>query len=132
MNATFKVSKISQNHGGTVEVTLKQTYSNTTKELNDSTDPTGQVTLEVTDKSGFFQLGDKYMVSFTSLIARPVASAIVDEDARDAWLAKNPGKTPAEYAAYERSLTLAVPQPEPTKPAPKADAAKAPATGWNK
>lgn len=131
MNATFQVQTIAKHHNGDVEVTLGQVYDHTTRQLNDSTDPDGEITLHITDRTGFFQQGQKYLVNFRS--TAPVVSASVtlangssvDPAEQAAWLKANPDKTQAEFVAYKNAQDAnAAPKASGTWGAAKADKSK--------
>ena len=66
MNATFQVQEISKHHNGDVAVTLRQIYDSQNRQLSDSMNPGGEITVTITDRTGFFQQGQKYLVNFRS------------------------------------------------------------------
>ena len=107
MNATFKVDTIAKHHNGDVEVTLAQVYDHTTRQLNDSTNPEGEITLHITDKTGFFQSGQKYLVNFRSMTPTGPATVTlangqnVDPADQAKWLKENPDSTQADFVAYK-------------------------------
>jgi hypothetical protein len=113
MNATFQVQKIANHHNGDVEVTLAQVYDHTTRQLNDSTNPEGEITLQITDQSGFFQQGQKYLVNFRSTAPAVSASVTlasgqpVDPAEQAAWLKANPDKTQADFVAFKNAQDAA-------------------------
>jgi hypothetical protein len=110
MNCTFQVENITKHRNGDVEVTLDQVYDHTTRQLNDSTNPEGEITLQITDKTGFFQQGQKYLVNFRSMA--PITSGAimlangqaVDQAEQAAWLKAHPNKTQADYVNYMNSV----------------------------
>lgn len=71
MRAKFHCTQVAENHAGDKTVTLAQIYDHTARDLNDSTNPEGQIVFNVTDKSGFFQLGHKYFVNFVDEAPAP-------------------------------------------------------------
>ena len=71
MRAKFQCTEVGETHGGAGYVTLKQTYDHTARDINDSTNPEGSLTFDVTDKTGFFQLGHRYFASFTDEAGSP-------------------------------------------------------------
>lgn len=109
MNATFQVQTIAKHHNGDVEVTLGQVYDHTTRQLNDSTNPDGEITLHITDKTGFFQQGQKYLVNFRSTaptVTGPSAlesGQAIDQSEMAEWLKANPTKTQADFVAYKNA-----------------------------
>jgi hypothetical protein len=109
MNATFQVQTIAKHHNGDVEVTLGQVYDHTTRQLNDSTDPDGEISLHITDRTGFFQQGQKYLVNFRSTAPSTSRAVLladgtsVDPEEQAKYIKDNQGKTPADFVAYKNS-----------------------------
>jgi len=109
MNATFQVQTIAKHHNGDVEVTLKQTYDHTTRQLNESTNPQGEINLQITDKTEFFKQGQKYQVNFRSMVPTSASVTLANGETPDpaeqaAWLKSHPNKTQADYVNYMNSV----------------------------
>src|ERR1700693_1716950 len=77
MNATFQVVQIAHHFNGETVVTLNQTYNHNTRGLSDSSSPKGEISLTVSDKTGFFQQGHKYVVGFSDAEPKLPAKAPV-------------------------------------------------------
>jgi hypothetical protein len=122
MNATFQVQEISKHHNGDVAVTLRQVYDSQNRQLSDSTNPSGGITVTITDRTDFFQQGQKYLVNFRNTAPASPASVTlasgkdVDPVERSTWFRTHPDATFADFVAYKNA-----------QPAASAAAAKHPA-----
>src|ERR1035438_7497232 len=107
MNATFQVQEISKHHNGDVAVTLRQVYDSQNRQLSDSTNPSGGITVTITDRTDFFQQGQKYLVNFRNTAPASPASVTlasgkdVDPVERSAWFKSHPDSTHADFVAYK-------------------------------
>ena len=109
MNATFQVQEISKHHNGDVAVTLRQVYDSQNRQLSDSTNPSGGITLTITDRTDFFQQGGKYLVNFRNTAPASPASVTlasgqdIDPVERSAYFKSHPDQTHADFVAYKNA-----------------------------
>src|ERR1017187_7629824 len=115
MNAMFQVQEISKHHNGDVAVTLRQVYDSQNRQLSDSTNPSGGITVTITDRTDFFQQGQKYLVNFRNTAPASPASVTlasgqdVDPVERSAYFKSHPDQTHADFVAYKNAQGAAKP-----------------------